>query len=119
MLGGLMGGGGGGGGGLNISSIIGLAALACDVNLKENITSIRPEDILAKVRKLPVTRWKYVNPTLGPGEHIAPMAQDFYKAFGLGDDSRQISVGDLLGVVLVSLQALAVKVEQLEKRQCL
>lgn len=116
MLGGLMG-GGGGGGGLNLSSIVGLAGLLCDVNLKDVVEAVRPEDILAKVRKLPVTRWKYVNPSLGPGEHIAPMAQDFHKAFGLGDDSRKIGIGDLLGVVLVSLQALAAKVEQLEGKR--
>jgi len=119
-LGGLMGGGGGGGGGvggggLNISSLIGLAGFACDENLKTDITPVCPEDILMKVRELPVRRWRYINPELG-GEHIGTMAQNFNRLFPNSGGDAAIPLVDLLGVLLASVQALAAKVEQLEKR---
>lgn len=118
MLGGLMGGGGGGGGGggMNISSIIGLAAMFCDATLKEDIHAVAPEDILAKVRELPISRWKYINPALGPGDHIGPMAQDFNRLFQTAGGDTMIPMVNLFGVLIAAVQALAAKVEQLEKR---
>ena len=114
-MGGLMGGGGGGGGGINIGQIASLAALACDVNIKTDIRDINPEEILAKVKSLPVRKWRYTNPAL-EGEHIGPMAQEFYRAFHLGDDDKVIGLVDIIGVLLASVQALADKVERLEKK---
>lgn len=115
MLGGLMGGGGGGGGGggMNIGSILSLAALACDENLKTDVVSVKPEDILFKVRQLPISRWRYINPELG-GTHIGTMAQSFNKLFPNEGGDQAIPLVDLLGVLLASVQALASKVEQLE-----
>jgi len=115
-MGGLMGGGGGGGGGgINIGQIASIAALACDVNIKKDIRDINPEEILAKVKSLPVRKWRYTNPAL-EGEHIGPMAQEFYRAFHLGDDDKVIGLVDIIGVLLASVQALADKVERLEKK---
>lgn len=116
MLGGLMGGGGGGGGGggMNIGSILSLAALACDPALKTDITEVRPEDILAKVNQLPVTKWRYINPELG-GEHIGPMADAFHKLFPHAGDGKTIPLVDLFGVLIASIQALTARVAQLEK----
>jgi hypothetical protein len=39
-------------------------------------------------------------------KHIGPMAQDFYGAFGLGDDEKYISTLDADGVALAGVQAL-------------
>jgi hypothetical protein len=116
-LGGLMGGGGGGGGGgMNIGSILSLAALACAEELKEEFSSVRADDILSKVCQLPVSQWRYINPELGPGNHIGTMAQDFNRLFPNAGGDKVIPLVDIIGVLLVSVQALAKKVEQLEKR---
>ena len=117
MLGGLMGGGGGGGGGggMNIGSIMSLAAMFCDATMKENIVPVNPADILMKVRQLPVSHWTYMNPELA-GPHIGPMAQDFHRLFPNAGGDKVIPLVDIIGVLLASVQALANKVEQLEKR---
>ena len=38
--------------------------------------------------------------------HIGPMAQDFYAAFGVGEDDRHISTVDADGVALAAIQGL-------------
>lgn len=48
-------------------------------------------------------------------KHISPMAEDFYKAFGVGDD-KGISPKDLAGVALQAIKELTEKVERLEKK---
>jgi len=84
-----------------------------DVNAKHDFTEVRPEDILLKVRELPVSKWKYIG---SESPHIGPMAQDFFRAFQLGDDSRHINTVDAFGIMLAAIQALAEKVDRLEKR---
>jgi len=118
-LGGLMGGGGGGGGGggLNISSIIGLAGLLCDEALKTDIKPVHPDDILSKVRQLPVNKWRYLNPQFGEGEHIGPMAAAFNGLFPNDGNGEVIPLVDFLGVLLASVQALAAKIDKLERQQ--
>jgi hypothetical protein len=79
-----------------------------DVYAKQNIEAIFHEDVLAKVMDLPITEWSYKDaPT---SRHIGPMAQDFYKSFGLGDTSTGISSIDTGGVALAAIQA--VKIEK-------
>ena len=48
-------------------------------------------------------------------KHISPMAEDFHKAFGFGDD-KGISPKDLAGVALQAIKELTEKVEKLEKK---
>ena len=38
--------------------------------------------------------------------HVGPMAQDFYAAFGVGEDDRDITSIDEDGVALAAIQAL-------------
>jgi hypothetical protein len=42
------------------------------------------------------------------------MAQDFYAAFGLGDDNKSISTLDPDGVALAAIQELAKQVQELK-----
>ena len=48
-------------------------------------------------------------------KHVSPMAEDFYKTFGLGDD-KGISAKDLAGIALQAIKELSKKVEELEKK---
>jgi len=104
-----------------------------DRNAKENFKSVDTRKVLAKVASLPVTEWNYKTDSKDV-QHIGPMAQDFYAAFGLnGTDDKHISVVDEGGVALAAIQGLnqklnekdaeietlkekAAKVDSLEKR---
>lgn len=78
---------------------------ASDVNRKHRFEQISNEEILDKLRKLPVTRWSYKTEAENI-RHIGPMAQDFYAAFGLGSDNRGIGTVDADGVALAGIKAL-------------
>ena len=76
-----------------------------DVNLKENFSDVDPNTILDKVAGLPITSWNYI--VQGDSvRHIGPMAQDFYAAFGTGEDDKHISTLDSAGVALAAIQGL-------------
>lgn len=61
--------------------------------------------------QLPIYAWRY-NSQPGSVRHMGPMSQDFYSAFGLGEDDRYINSVDADGVASASVQALAVQVQQ-------
>jgi len=87
-------------------------ALTSDRNAKENFSSINPQEVLARVAALPVTKWNYKRDAEGV-RHIGPMAQDFQAAFGLdGTDDKHIAVVDESGVALAAIQGLNQKLEQ-------
>ncbi len=75
-----------------------------DSNRKQNVEPIGGEEILAKLRKLPITMWSYRND--GGTRHLGPMAQDFRSVFGLGNDEKVIGTVDADGVALAGVQAL-------------
>ncbi len=81
-----------------------------DRNLKENFTPVNPDDVLAKVAALPITRWNYKDDP--SAQHIGPVAQDFRAAFGLGSDDKFITTVDADGVALTAIQALNSKVNE-------
>lgn len=81
-----------------------------DRNLKENLHDISPAEVLEKVAQLHISRWNFKSEAAT--QHIGPMAQDFYSAFGLGSDDKHIATVDADGVALASIQALNQKIEQ-------
>jgi len=86
-----------------------------DVNKKENFVELNGEEILSKVDNLPITRWNYKGdaPSI---QHIGPMAQDFYSLFNVGNNNKSISTIDPAGVALVSVKALHVQTQDLQKK---
>jgi len=76
-----------------------------DRALKENVASVDTGQLLARLAQVPVTTWNYKSqdPSI---RHIGPMAQDFYAAFGVGEDDRHISTIDADGVTLAAIQGL-------------
>ena len=77
--------------------------------IKSGFETLGAEEVLDKVGLLEVTRWQYRTDASG-ARHIGPMAEDFYRAFGLGKDDKHIAPGDIAGVAVVSVQALRQKV---------
>lgn len=87
-----------------------------DVNMKENFETVNGEDILSKIRALPITRWNYKDndPSV---QFIGPMAQDFHKTFRLGgSDSLSISTLAMDGVTIAGVKALIDRTDYLQKR---
>lgn len=75
-----------------------------DRDLKENLASVETQEVLRRVAALPISTWNYR--TDADIRHMGPMAQDFYGAFGLGEDDESIHTIDADGVALASIQAL-------------
>ncbi|MBI5060220.1 tail fiber domain-containing protein [candidate division KSB1 bacterium] len=84
-----------------------------DSTKKRNARVVDTKSILEKVRSLPIKQWSYnsQNPSF---EHVGPMAQDFYAAFGLGECDTLISTIDPDGIALAAIQELAKRLEAVE-----
>lgn len=80
-------------------------ASCSDRNMKENFAAIDGDAILDALIDLPVSAWNYRSEPDGV-RHIGPMAQDFYRAFGLGADERHITAIDAEGVALTAIKEL-------------
>ncbi|MBC8504558.1 MAG: tail fiber domain-containing protein [Chloroflexi bacterium] len=76
-----------------------------DRNLKENISPVDGELILASLAGIPISTWNYTGQESSI-QHIGPMAQDFYASFGLGEDNKHISTIDADGISLAAIQGL-------------
>jgi len=79
-------------------------------NLKEHFQAVDARQMLEKVAALPVSRWNYKQDTTS--EHIGPMAQDFYAAFGVGPDDKHITTIDEGGVALAAIKGLNQKLNE-------
>ena len=76
-----------------------------DSALKRNIREVDYQDVLQKVAELPISQWSYEAQDESI-EHIGPMAQDFYRLFGLGEDDKHINTLDPDGIALAAIKAL-------------
>jgi trimeric autotransporter adhesin len=76
-----------------------------DVNLKQNFRELDGSEVLAKIAKMPIREWSYKAQEASI-RHVGPTAQDFYAAFGLGEEPLRISTIDADGVALRAVQAL-------------
>ena len=86
----------------------------CDSTKKTVLCIIDSRDILDRVAKLPIKRWKFKNgdPNI---EHISPMAQDFWNLFHVGSDSLKISTIDPSGIALAAIQQLYIENQEVRK----
>jgi len=76
-----------------------------DRNRKENFAPVDSKEVLLRLSQLPITTWNYraESPSV---RRLGPVAQDFYTAFGLGQDDKHISTVDADGVALAAIQGL-------------
>ena len=88
---------------------------ASDVNRKHLFAAVSGEDVLARLRAMPITSWSYRTENTDV-RHVGPMAQDFRSAFGLGDDDKVISTVDADGVALAAAQALEARTATQQQR---
>jgi trimeric autotransporter adhesin len=101
--------------GCNIAA--GGASITCasSKTIKENFVPAIGEDILIKMRSVPMNYWNIIEEE-GKPLHLGPFAEDFYAAFKLGSTEKAIGHQDIDGVNFVAIQALDARTEkQLER----
>jgi hypothetical protein len=88
--------------------------------MKENLVRADGQQVLNRLDDVPIYYWSAIGHS---ALHLGPMAQDFYAAFGLGDDDKAIATIDLDGVALAAIQglhaenqSLRAQVDNLEQR---
>ncbi|HUU44287.1 MAG TPA: tail fiber domain-containing protein, partial [Acidobacteriota bacterium] len=84
-------------------------------DLKENFREVDPDELLARLDSLPITEWNY-RAESPDTRHLGPVAQDFYRLFGLGADDGSITTVDPVGVALAAIQELHRRNESLERQ---
>jgi hypothetical protein len=87
-----------------------------DVNRKEDFNSVDGEDILGRLRAIPISTWRYRDEVDRTTFHIGPMAQDWQRGFGFTRDNTTINMSDLDGVALAAIQALDTRTTQLQQQ---
>jgi len=90
-----------------------------DRNKKENFQPVDGEEVLRKIRQFNLTSWNYIGQDAKTLRHYGPMAQDFYEAFGhdtIGTVGTQTAInsGDMAGIMMVAIKALAMENDQLK-----
>jgi len=104
--------GAGGNVGCDITAAVPTWTCASSRTLKENYLNVDGEYVLSRVRMTPVTTW---NMTGGDRSvrHLGPVAEDFWRAFGLGLGETTLGMGDIDGVNFAAAKALEVRTTQL------
>jgi hypothetical protein len=76
-----------------------------DRALKRNFSAVDGTWLLDRIARLPISTWSYKaqSPTI---RHLGPTAQDFARAFGLGESDQRIASIDSEGVALAGVKAL-------------
>jgi hypothetical protein len=86
------------------------ASAVCDRRMKENFEPIDSADVLDRVMSIPISTWNYRSQDESI-RHMGPMAQDFWPAFGLGEDELRINSIDASGVALAAIQGLGIRLD--------
>ena len=76
-----------------------------DAASKRAIEPVSGREVLRELASVPISTWSY-DAQDASIRHIGPMAQDFFRAFGVGEDRRHISSVDADGVALAAIKGL-------------
>ncbi|GAA3938241.1 tail fiber domain-containing protein [Litoribacillus peritrichatus] len=75
--------------------------------LKDIKEAVNGTEVLEKLSKLEMTRWRYKSDADQSIEHMGVMSEDFHEAFGLnGNTTDKIAMVDAVGVSMASIQEL-------------
>jgi autotransporter adhesin len=87
-----------------------------DRTRKQDFAPVDGEDLLLRLRGVPVTTWRYRDEEDRSTLHIGPMAQDWHRAFGFTRDDGVINMSDFDGVNLAAVKALEARTAELQAR---
>lgn len=76
--------------------------------VKKDFEKVDADAVMDKLQQLEVTKWRYKDPQV-KGQHIGPMAEEFYQLFELGPDERHVSGTDMASVALIAVKELQKK----------
>jgi len=91
--------------GVRLASGSGSWETLSDRNAKTSILPVNSLQVMNALMTVPISTWRYKGQST-PVQHIGPMAQDFYAAFGMGEDAHYIGSVDADGVALAAIQGL-------------
>jgi hypothetical protein len=108
-----------------VGSLAGTAAkmyMSSDVEKKEGIESINPDDALNAVNKTPIAEWQYKEGNQasdGGVRHTGPMAQDVQKNMGdkVAPNGKKIDIISMNGITMAAIQSLSKKVDSIVASQ--
>jgi hypothetical protein len=98
--------------GCNLPAGSGAFSCSSSRTLKEHFAAVDGEDLLSRIRNVPVNSWSYIDEP-GGVRHLGPFAEDFRAAFGLGGDDRSIGLLDIAGVNFAAVRALEARTTEL------
>jgi hypothetical protein len=99
--------------GCNLPAGSGVFSCASSRLLKDHFEDVDGEDVLSRIRRVPVNTWSYTSES-GGVRHMGPFAEDFRAAFGLGTDDVSIGHLDISGVTFAGVQALDTRTLELQ-----
>ena len=93
-----------------------------DKNQKEHFKPVDGEEVLDKIRQIPVQSWNYIRHNPNDFRHYGPVAQDFFAAFGhdgigtIGTPTT-INTGDMAGILMAAIQGLEKRSAELKEKE--
>lgn len=84
-------------------------------DFKEDFEEINEEELISRINKLSIKKWKYKNTN---ETHIGPIAEEFKDNFDLGlkEDNKHISTLDVSGIALKAIQILYKQNQDLKRQ---
>ena len=101
--------------GCDIPGNSGSMSCASSRTLKANFLNVDGDDLLARIRRTPVSTWSYIGED-GNVRHMGPVAEDFHAAFGLGTNATTIGHLDIDGVNFAGVKALEARTTELQRQ---
>ena len=96
----------------DIGNVIMGIAMFSSRTFKHSMTPLDNQEILDSMMELDVEKWKYNGEDQ---EHIGCYAEDFNERFG-NPEEKTISVIDIVGVLMASIQAQQKQIEELKEK---
>jgi trimeric autotransporter adhesin len=91
--------------GCNIAAGTGTITCSSSRTLKDSYVPVDGEEVLARLRRVPVNTWRYLGDSTD-SRHMGAFSEDFWREFRLGADSLGIGHQDADGVNLAAIKAL-------------
>ncbi|HSS48285.1 MAG TPA: tail fiber domain-containing protein [Thermoanaerobaculia bacterium] len=90
-----------------------------DKNEKENFRPVNGDEVVRKIRGLNLGTWNYIGNDPQQFRHYGPVAQEFFAAFGHDEVGTSgtpttINSGDEMGILMIAVQALEKRTEEVE-----
>jgi len=90
-----------------------------DRNEKENFRPVDGDEVVRKIRGLNLGTWNYIGNDPQQFRHYGPVAQEFFAAFGRDEVGTSgtpttINSGDEMGILMIAVQALEKRTEEVE-----